>query len=68
MLAVIVFIAWLLDTYVWLPLVRPLLARSYGWPEVREDERIPGTAAAFAAGVVFILLFALPFLGVSAEY
>ncbi len=64
MIAVAVF----LDTYVWLRYVRPALAKSYGWPAVRNDERIPPAAAAFGGGAAFILLFVLPNVGVIAGY
>lgn len=66
--ACIITAACLFDNYVWLRHVRPALAKSYGWPAVRKDERIPPSAAAFGGGAAFILLFVLPFVGVSAGY
>lgn len=66
--AAMLAIAWAFDTFIWLRYLRPLLASSYGWPEVRPDERIPPVAAAFGGGAAFILLFVLPFVGVSAGY
>lgn len=66
--AAMVAIAWAFDTFIWLRYLRPLLASSYGWPEVQPDERIPMAAAACGAAIVVLLLVVLPWVGVSAGY
>lgn len=60
--------ACLFDNLVWLRYVRPAMERSRGWPPVRDDERIPMSAAAFGGFIVFTLLFLLPWFGVRPGY
>lgn len=67
MLAFVIAVAGAWDA-AWLKYMRPRLAKSRGWPEVRTDERIPAVAWAGAGAFVSVVFIFLPFVGVSAGY
>lgn len=54
--------------WAWLRFLRPILAKSYGWPEVDDSERIPAVAWVGAAAVLSIMFIFLPLVGVAAGY
>lgn len=62
-----VALAGIVDT-IWLRYVRPLMAESYGWPDVQPDERIPAVAWVGALAVLTVMFVLLPFVGVAAGY
>ncbi len=67
LLALGVFLSALWDA-AWLRYLRPLLAKSYGWPDVRADERIPAVAWVGALLVISLIFIVLPVVGVSVGY